>query len=209
MCLFYDATIALINKEHWFDIGNLSRENAVCAEAAKTISPLYYERTTERLPSGLSIIALAYNICTRVVYIHTGVKFDCTKCTIRGQCTWRPANKPGHCASYLPISDSSVYERASAGRAPILKFHSDRWKRERREEDERIAEQAIYSNRWFIRAFKRWQSKFSARLRLIFALILDDFVREVPEVPLSVLTDYSSIGRGYITADLKKALWVA
>jgi len=61
-----------------------------------------------RLPSGLSIITLAYNICTRVVYIHThGVKFDCTKRTIRGQCTWRAANatnKPGYCPSYLPCA---------------------------------------------------------------------------------------------------------
>jgi len=91
----------------------------------------------------------------------------------RYQQTWPLSELP----PVRPISDSSVYERASAGRAPILKFHSDRRKSGRREKDERIAEQAIYSNRWFIRGFKRWRSKFSAHLRFIFALILDDFVR--------------------------------
>lgn len=109
--------------------------------------------------------------------------------------------------SRAPYIRSSVYERASAGRDPILKFHSDRRKRGE-EKDERIAEQAIYSNRWFIRAFKQWRSKFSAHLRLIFALILNDFVRGVfrTQNPLSVLTAYSSTSRGYITTDLKKAL---
>lgn len=100
-----------------------------------------------------------------------------------GQCyqqTWPLSAVP----PVRPISDSSVYKRASAGRAPILKFHSGRREGERGREakrDGRIAEQAIYSNRWFIRAFKRWRSKFSAHLRLIFALILDDFVRGVPD----------------------------
>jgi len=95
----------------------------------------------------------------------------------RYQQTWPLSELP----PVRPISDSSVYERASAGRAPILKFHSDRRKSGRREKDERIAEQAIYSNRWFIRDFKQWRSKFSAHLRFIFALILDDFVRGVPD----------------------------
>lgn len=104
----------------------------------------------------------------------------------RYQQTWPLSELP----LVRPISDSSVYKRASAGRAfppsrpPILKFHSDRRKRgERRRENERIAEQAnLFESSWFIRAFKRWASdrSFPPTYGLIFALILGDFVRGVP-----------------------------
>lgn len=125
--------------------------------------------------AGHACQVVSLSLLSRIIYARVwcaytrGVKFDCTKRTIRGQCTWQPANatnKPGHCPSYLSCALYQIPRCISAllpEEPPILKFHSDRRKRGRRGANERIAEQAIYSNRWFIRAFKR--SKFSAHLR--------------------------------------------
>jgi len=67
-------------------------------------------------------------------------------------------NKPGYCPSYLPCVLYQIpgCTSASAGRVPILKFHSDRKGGEKggqcqgQRGHERIAERTIYSNRWFM-----------------------------------------------------------
>lgn len=169
-----------------------------------------------RLPSGLSIIALAYNICTRVVYMHTHEKFDCTNRTIRGQCIWQPANVTN--PTNLAIVRALPPYIRFLGVWALLPEESRSWnfiatggKMGRRGQGwERIAEQAIYLNRWFIRAFKQRRSKFFAHRRSSlpwFSTI--SYVESRTEDLLSVLTAYSFIIRGYITADLKRALWAA
>lgn len=128
----------------------------------------------------------------------------------RYQQTWPLSELP----LVRPISDSSVYKRASAGRAPPnLKFHSDRRERggPRRGERENCGASDLFESLVYSSLQAVGDRSFPPTYGLIFALILDDFVCGVPgaQGPLSVLTAYSSAGHGYITANLKKALWAA
>lgn len=146
---------------------SLRRENAVCVGSRENNFASLLRRGSSGLSCQVVSLSLpAYNICTRVAYVLAREKFDCTKRTIRGQCTWRPANatSPTNLAIVRELPLVRLYIRF-LGVWALLPEESRSWNfivtgGEERKRGERrgmgeFAEQAIYSNRWFIRAFER------------------------------------------------------
>lgn len=188
-----------------------TRENAVRVEAAaKTISPLHYGGIAVRACQVVSL-----SLLPRIIY----ARVWCT-CARRGGGGWRSSivptvqstdNVPGgrptlptNLAIVRACLSCVLYQiprcmSASAGRVPILKFHSGRRKRDARELGwGRIAERAIYSNRVVYSSLRAATIELFRPRTRVFAPSLPRFpiisyVKFRPKDPLSVLTAYSFI----------------